>query len=130
MIEPLFITKKHIFVEKNQMANYIEYDCFAYIASLSTMQARIAAIDVVIDNNIILMGQQTASQAGGTNMYELDDGQIRIKVIYRSVKEILAINIGLEQMQQMYIRRLNGSATVLRDKRTFRGGLWGGGCNC
>ncbi len=112
------------------MANYIEYDCFAYIASRTGLQARIAAIDIIIDNNIILMGQQTTSKAGGTGMYELDDGQIRIKVTYRSVKEILAINTGLEQMQQMYIRRLNGSLTVLRDKRTFRGGFYGGGCNC
>jgi len=110
------------------MANYIEYDCFAYIASIADLQAKIAAIDVVINNNIALMGQQTTAQAGGTSMYELDDGQIRIKVIYRSVNDLLNINTGLERMQQMYIRRLNGSAVVLRDKRTFRGGWWGG-CN-
>lgn len=110
------------------MANYIEYDCFAYIASIASLQAKIAAIDIIIDNNIILMGQQTTAQAGGTNMYELDDGQIRIKVIYKSVSEILTINTGLERMQQMYIRRLNGSAVTLRDKRTFRGGFYGGCC--
>lgn len=111
------------------MANYIEYDCFAYIASIADLQAKIAAIDVVINNNIALMGQQTAGQAGGTNMYELDDGQIRIKVIYRSVKEILDINTGLERMQQMYINRLGGRRVVLRDASTFRGYGWGG-CGC
>lgn len=110
------------------MANYIEYDCFAYIASREGLQARIAAIDVIIENNIILMGQQTLGQAGGTNMYELDDGQVRIKVIYKSVNEILAINTALEKMQQMYINRLNGRSSVLRDKRTFRGYGWGGCC--
>ena len=110
------------------MANYIEYDCFAYIASRTSLADRIAAIDVIIDNNILLMGQQTLGQAGGTNMYELDDGQVRIKVIYRSVNEILSINTALERMQQMYIARLNGRATVLRDKRTFRGYGWGGCC--
>lgn len=113
------------------MANYIEYDCMSYIASRTSLQAKIAAIDVVIENNILLMGSQTLGQAGGTNMYELDDGQVRIKVIYKSVNEILAINTGLERMQQMYINRLNGRSVTLRDVRTFRGGWgsgWGGCC--
>lgn len=93
------------------------------------MQAKIDAIEVVIENNILLMGSQTLAQAGGTNMYELDDGQVRIKVIYKSVNEILAINTGLERMQQMYINRLNGRVTQLRDKRTFRN-AWGFGFGC
>jgi len=113
------------------MANYIEYDCMSYIASRQGLQAKIDAIEVVILNNIALMGSQTISQSGGTNMYELDDGQVRIKVIYKSVKEILEINTGLERMQQMYINRLNGRSVTLRDARTFRGGWgigWGGCC--
>lgn len=111
------------------MADYIfEGDCFAYVASRTSLQAKIAAIDIIIDNNILLMGAQTLAVAGGTNMYELDDGQVRIKVIYRSVNDILAINKGLEAMQQMYINRLNGRRVVLRDASTFR---WGwGGCGC
>ena len=113
------------------MADYIfDGDCFGYIASRTSLQAKIAAIDVIIENNIMLMGSQTLAQAGGTNMYELDDGQVRIKVIYRSVNDILATNAGLEKMQQMYINRLNGRRVVLRDASTFRGGWGYGGCGC
>lgn len=106
------------------MADYIEYgNCFAYLNSLTDLQAKIAAIDIIINNNIALIGAQTLAQAGSTNMYELDDGQVRIKVIYRSVKEIIEINTALETMKQLYINRLNGRTVQLRDKSTYRG--WG-----
>lgn len=112
------------------MANYIEYDCFAYIESRSGLQERIIAIDNIILANEDLMLKQVLTQSGGTAMYELDDGQIRIKVNYRSMEDLIKTMNGLEAIKQRYIRRLNGSAVVLRDKRTIRGGWWGGGCNC
>lgn len=111
------------------MANYILKDCLAYVASASSLQAKIDAIETIILNNIALIGANTVGQAGGTNMYELDDGQIRIKVIYRSNKELLETNTALEAMQQMYIQRLDGRVTILRDKSTYRRGFGWGGCS-
>ena len=111
------------------MANFIEYDCLSYIESRCDLRAKIIAIDNIIAANESLMLQQVLSQAGGTAMYELDDGQVRIKVNYRSQAELLATMNGLEAIKQRYINRLNGRTTVLRDRRTFRGFGWGG-CGC
>lgn len=113
------------------MADYIIYnDCFAYLASRSGLQAKIAAIELIIENNISLIGTQIIGQSGSTNMYELDDGQVRIKVSYTSTKEIVDTNTALEKMQQMYVNRLNGRRVVLRDASTFKGGYGYGGCGC
>lgn len=114
------------------MANYIEYDCFAYIQSRTDLKAKIIAIDAIIQANEDLMLQQVLSQAGGTAMYELDDGQVRIKVGYRSMDELSKTMTGLETIKQRYINQLNGRSTTLRDKSTLRGPWgWGfGGCNC
>lgn len=128
-IEILCIDKTYIFVENNSMADYIETNCFAYLDTISDLQAKIAAINVIINNNISLIGQQILNQAGGTAIYEMDDGQVRIKVNYRSLKEITDTNTALEKMLAIYTARLNGRGTVLRDKSTFRigwpGGSWG-----
>jgi hypothetical protein len=111
------------------MADYIELNCFAYLDTITDLQAKIAAINVIINNNISLIGQQIISQSGGTAMYEMDDGQVRIRVNYRSTQELINQNAGLEKMIAMYTARLNGRGTVLRDKSTFRvgwpGGPWG-----
>ena len=114
------------------MANYIEYDCLAYIESRVDLKAKIIAIDNIINATETLLLQQTLSAAGGTAMYELDDGQVRIKVNYRSIDELSKTMTGLEVIKQRYINRLNGRSVTLRDKSTFRG-PWGygwGGCNC
>lgn len=111
------------------MANYIEYDPNAYIASFTDLQAKIIAINVIINNNIALIGtviDQTNGMGATVKMYELDDGQVRIKTNYQSVSDIIAANHGLETMKNLYIRQLNGSSVTLRDKSTFNRG-WGGG---
>lgn len=115
-----------IFVKNFSMADFIEINCFAYLDTVTDLQAKIAAINIIINNNISLIGQQVLGQAGGTAMYEMDDGQIRIRVNYRSVQELINMNTGLEKMISMYTARLNGRGTVLRDKSTFRVG-WPGG---
>lgn len=107
------------------MANYIEFDnCFAYVASFTDLQDKITAINTIINNNIDLIGRNVLAVSGNVQMYELDDGQVRIKTIYRSTKEIVADNTALETMLQLYINRLNGRSTVLRDKSTFRSWPW------
>jgi hypothetical protein len=113
------------------MCGFTEYTPNEYIASKCSLREKIAAIDVIIMNNIALIGNAVSGSTAGTAMYELDDGQVRIKVSYDTTNSIIAANTALEKMQQMYINRLNGRTTVLRSKSTLRGGYgYGGYCGC
>lgn len=105
----------------------IEYSSvYNYLDSISSTYDRILAIDALIDKNILVIGAALDGGTAGISMYELDDGQVRIKTNYTSTTELIAANTALEKMKQLYVNRLNGRTTVLRDKSTFRG--WGGCC--
>ena len=69
------------------------------------------------------MGDNMDGAAGKFSSYELDDGQIKIKTMYRSVADINASIDGLEKMKIRYESRLYGRKTVLRDRGTMRGGF-------
>lgn len=73
------------------------------------------------------MADTAAGIGGNVSMYELDDGQVRIKTGYRSVEDVTKGITALETMRQMYLNRLNGRATVLVD-RHVRQRSWRGGC--
>jgi len=102
------------------MPCYTEYSIPAYLESKTKLLDRIQAIDVLIDNAILLMGTTVSGPAGNISSYELDDSQVRIKTGYRSMQEVEEGIRSLERMKQMYVNRLNGRAVVLQDKRTFR----------
>jgi|GEM_PF-1127288 len=111
------------------MCGYTEYTANNYIETRCDLRAKIVAIDAIIAANEDLMLKQALSDSGGTAMYELDDGQIRIKVGYRSLKELTAAMDALEVVKQRYINRLNGRTTKLRGLSTLRGGYgYYGGC--
>ena len=87
------------------------YDSFGiYITSKRTSRERIVAIDAVIDALI----NTSLDAAGSANMmeYDLDDGQSKIKTMYRSPDEITKAIFAFEKLKEMYINKLN--------KRTFR----------
>jgi hypothetical protein len=105
----------------------IEYrSIYNYLDSIKETYDRIIAIDALIEKNILAIGAALDGPGAGIAMYELDDGQVRIKTNYRSTTDIINANTALEKMKQLYVNRLNGRTTILRDKSTFRG--WGGCC--
>ena len=112
------------------MCGYTEYTINNYVESKCDLRAKIAAIDAIITANQSLMLQTALSQAGGTAMYELDDGQVRIKVAYRSLDELVKTMESLEKVKNNYINQLNGRTTKLRGLTTLRGGYGYGGCGC
>jgi peptidyl-tRNA hydrolase len=96
----------------------VEYDSAQiYIDSKTTIRAKITAIDAVID---ALM--TTALKAAGTDNiteYSLDDGQTKIRTMYKGADSVLASVQAFEKIKQMYINRLNGRMTRLVDGRNF-----------
>jgi hypothetical protein len=88
-----------------------------FIESATTLEAKIAAIDSIIDG--LYAAAATAAGKDDISEYSLNDGQVIIKTVYRGAEAIgKAVKI-YEQQRQMYINRLNGRHIWLKDKKNF-----------
>lgn len=97
-----------------------EYTIAGYIVGKSTLATKIDAIEAI---EAAMLANILALELGGTAvqaMYELDDGQIRIKTGFQTVKELVAGLDALRRVKNIYINQFNGRTFVLQDKRTFR----------
>ncbi len=86
---------------------------YAYISSCDSYQEKIDRI-----NAIITALEDTALKAAGKGYideYELDDGQTKIRVSYRSPSAIYTAINNYEKLKQMYVNRCIGRVIVLRD---------------
>lgn len=104
------------------MADGVYYDSAAiYIQSRSTLRDKIIAIDKIID----ALEAQALISAGTIDVseYSLDDGQTRIKTMYRSGKDIAESITQFEIIRERYVNRLNGRKFRLLDGRNFTGNL-------
>ncbi len=91
--------------------------CGKYIESCATLEAKIAAIDVILE----ALENQALSAAGkeGVLEYKLNDGQTIIQETYRgSVSIAKAIN-DFETIKQRYINRLTGRVFRAVDGKNF-----------
>ena len=89
-----------------------------YIESKLTVGEKIIAIESIIS----LLLVQAAENAGvdGIQEYQLDDGQSKIKTIYRGSASIMKAIEAFEKLKQYYINKLNGRVFRLSDKTNFR----------
>lgn len=91
---------------------------FDYIDSATTLKerlARIRAIQVKVEGTLL-------KAAGKDNIeeYWLDDGQTKIKTVYRSVDAIMAGLTALDALEQRIVNRLTGRVVRLVDEKNFR----------
>ena len=98
----------------------MEYTISQYLESKTTLQARIIAIDALIDSMILRVGEVVNGMNVSVEEYQMDDGQMKIRTRYRNVKDVEDGVASLEKMKQMYVNRLNGRVFNLRDSRSFR----------
>lgn len=89
------------------------YTVKQYVESKCGLRDRIKALDLVI-LNLEMSGLSNVGQNSDLSDYEFNDGQMRIKVTYRSGSDVARDILALEQMKQRYIARLNGRKTGLR----------------
>lgn len=102
------------------------YDSAAiYINSAASQQARLANINAVLT---ALYAQRLATALNDTKAnvseYSLDDGQTKIKTVYRNLDQINNAIHTLERERQTVYNQLNGRMTRLRDQRNFRNGCY------
>ncbi len=93
------------------------YTISEYIQSKTSLDAKIAAIDLLIDN--MIASAADAIDNSGTASYSFDDGQMKVMTQYRSVDEVMKGIQSLEKIKQIYVNRRNGNITVLRGRLNY-----------
>lgn len=86
-----------------------------YIDSRTGLRDKVYAIQDIIDALELRLVDVAAGQAAVTDEYQLDDGQMRIRTVYRSIADVNAGIASLERLKQKYLNRLNGRSIALRD---------------
>lgn len=77
-----------------------------YIESKTTMRAKIKAIDAII--NKLEEVALVAAESGYIEDYSLDDGQTKIKAVYRTAEQVEASIQAFERRKQRLINKVNG----------------------
>lgn len=102
----------------------IIYDSAAiYIEIATTLKDKIAKIDAVI--TALETSALTAAGKGAIQEYSLDDGQTKIRTVYRNAKEVADSISAFETIRQRYINQLNGRMTRLVDSKNFTNRMYG-----
>lgn len=91
--------------------------CAIYISSQTTLKAKIAAIDAVIDalisSALIMAGNDSIQE------YSLNDGQTIIKTIYKGSVGIASAIRDFQRIRNVYVNQLNGRMVRAVDGRNF-----------
>jgi hypothetical protein len=80
-------------------------------------EERIALINEIIDT--LLAAQIEFAADPNKQEYGLDDGQTKIKVIYRNLDAVAASIVQWDKVLQMYLNRVNGRMVRLVDSKNF-----------
>lgn len=92
-----------------------------YLTSAKTLQERISNLEKLID--AMILSTLNASEDGAApnvSEYQLNDGQMIVKTVYKTYSDLLGGIKKLEQIKQMYMNQLNGRVMSLRDIRSLR----------
>jgi len=88
------------------------YSISQYIQCKTTLAAKIAAIDALIDAMELTLLESIGSANYGE--YQLDDGQMKVRTVYRSPADVTRGVLELEKLKFRYVNRYNGRTNVLR----------------
>ena len=88
-----------------------------YINEATDLRDKISRINNVI--NALLDVALKAASTENITEYQLDDGQTKIRTMYRGTKAVFEAINDFERLKQMYINRLMGRAIRLVDSQNF-----------
>ena len=92
-----------------------------YILSANSIADKIAAIDKVIEALFLLMTDPEVIEKQYISEYSLDDGQTKIRAVYRGVQGITQTIDALNKMRIYYVNQQTGRRFRLIDGRNFTG---------
>lgn len=82
-----------------------------FFESKSKLIGKIATYDLLIEGMEKAILESTVS--GHLIQYELDDGQMKVRSMFRSTKDMIGSMEGLIKLRQYYINKHNGRVTRL-----------------
>lgn len=88
-----------------------------YISRAQGLRERLDRIDSIID--ALLLQSVSAAANSDISEYQLDDGQTKIRTMYRDSAQVASAIAGYERLKQMYLNRLQGRVTRLMDGKNF-----------
>jgi hypothetical protein len=83
-----------------------------YIEGATGLVERLTRIEAIIE--ALELRQVEVIGKSNVEEYQLDDGQVRIKTIYRSADQIAKAIEAYERLKQKILNKLNGRQMVLR----------------
>lgn len=101
------------------MSEVIFESAAAYLETCTSIDAKIAAIDVIISK--LLTSAATAAESGHLDEYWFDDGHVKIRSKYRNVTEMSRSITGFQQLRTMYVNQKTGRIVRLKDVSNFIG---------
>jgi hypothetical protein len=120
---PAFPASMAMYVDKNGTGDFQIVQPVVYDATTKILSQLDNPADYpmeVINLQIGVPNPQPSTSMAKFAMYEIDDGQIRVKTNYRSIAELTKGLDDLRAIKNIYVNQYNGRTMVLQDKRTFR----------
>lgn len=93
-----------------------------YVQSATTIQAKLAKIDAIID--VLLTTALVSAGSDNTQEYSLDDGQSKVSTIYKGTDGVMKSIAAFEKLRDYYKTKLDnntGRVVQLVDRRNFKG---------
>lgn len=93
-----------------------------YLTDAKTLEERIYRIEKLIDAMLLSTLNVVDNDDYNPNVseYQLNDGQMTVKTVYKSNNDVFKSIEVLEKTKQMYMNQLNGRMVSLRDIRSLR----------
>lgn len=91
--------------------------CGIYVQSQTTLKAKVAAIDAIID--MLLATALDMAGKDDIQEYSLNDGQTIIKTIYKGSVSIASAIRDFQRIRNIYANQINGRMVRLVDSRNF-----------
>lgn len=88
-----------------------------YLETKSSLLLKINALEVLIDKMLLRIAESVDGQAAVLDEYWMDDGQMKVKTIFRSIDQLEKGIKGLIKLKNLYQNQFNGRGMVLRDVR-------------
>ncbi|MCH9620991.1 MAG: hypothetical protein S4CHLAM20_04050 [Chlamydiia bacterium] len=98
------------------MAYFI--NCSCYLETATSLKDKLKKYDALI--SAMYTSAEKAALNGDIDEYSLDDGQTKIRNIYRSPEDLIKAIKALEQLRQIVHGKICGNVTVLRDCNSLR----------
>lgn len=88
-----------------------------YINEATSLRDKIKRIDDII--TALETSALKAASTGNINEYSLDDGQTKIRTVYRNAAEVAHSITAFETIKQRYLNQLLGRGVRLMDGKNF-----------